>query len=281
MTTSNWLVETRNLTRVYGDGAEIRALDNVTLQIAAGELVTVMGPSGSGKSTLLNMIGALDKPTSGQVFVNGQDLATIRNKDTFRTKTVGFVFQLHNLIPTLTARENIEVPMMGQLGARARRRRAEELLEQVGLADRMTHLPNQLSGGQRQRVAVARALANNPPLVLADEPTGSLDTTAGQELMALLKELNRHQGTTFLVVTHDPAVARQTDRVLVMADGQIAREDIIGSPLEEDLKMLRHSGLGQHIMAGDQDLLDGLILSDQQMEALRTLLSFANSTPTA
>lgn len=271
--TSNLIVETKDLTRVYGDGEEIRALDGVTLQIEAGELVTVMGPSGSGKSTLLNMIGALDRPTSGQVFVNGLDLAKIRDKDRFRAKTVGFMFQLHNLLPTLNARENVEVPMMGHTGARAGRKRAEELLELVGLADRMDHLPSQLSGGQRQRVAVARSLANNPPLVLADEPTGSLDTNAGQELLKLLHELNESQGTTFLVVTHDPAVARQTRRVLVMADGRIVREDIIGSPQEEDLKMWRHSGLGKRILSGDHSTMAHLGLTDTQREALQELLS--------
>lgn len=269
----NLIVETKDLTRVYGDGEEIRALDGVTLQIEAGELVTVMGPSGSGKSTLLNMIGALDRPTSGQVFVNGLDLAKIRDKDRFRAKTVGFMFQLHNLLPTLNARENVEVPMMGHTGARARRKRAEELLELVGLADRMDHLPSQLSGGQRQRVAVARSLANNPPLVLADEPTGSLDTNAGQELLKLLHELNESQGTTFLVVTHDPAVARQTRRVLVMADGRIVREDVIGSPQEEDLKMWRHSGLGRRILSGDQSTIAHLGLSNTQREAIQELLS--------
>lgn len=269
----NLIVETKNLTRVYGDGEEIRALDGVTLQIDAGELVTVMGPSGSGKSTLLNMIGALDRPTSGQVFVNGLDLAKIRDKDRFRAKTVGFMFQLHNLLPTLNARENVEVPMMGYMGTRARRKRAEELLELVGLGDRMDHLPSQLSGGQRQRVAVARSLANNPPLVLADEPTGSLDTNAGQELLKLLHELNESQGTTFLVVTHDPAVARQTRRVLVMADGCIVREDIIGSPQEEDLKMWRHSGLGKRILSGDHSTMAHLGLTNTQREALQELLS--------
>lgn len=275
-----WLVETRDLTRIYGDGEEIRALDGVNLLVSAGELVTVMGPSGSGKSTLLNMIGALDSPTYGQVFVNGQDLAKIRNKDEFRAQTVGFMFQLHNLLPTLTARENIEVPMIGYLNRKDRRERAEELLTLVGLPDRMKHLPNQLSGGQRQRVAVARALANNPPLVLADEPTGSLDSQAGRELMDLLRALNRSQGTTFLVVTHDPAVARQTNRVVVMADGRIAREDIIGSPIDEDLKMWRHSGLGRRIIHGERESLDGLGLSARQMSAIRGLLNLAESAST-
>ncbi len=271
-----WLVETRNLTRTYGDGEIIYALNNVNLTVAPGELVAVMGPSGSGKSTLLNMLGALDVPTSGQVLINGQDLAAIRNKDQFRAHTVGFVFQLHNLLPTLTARENLEVPMVGHAGPRARRRRAAELLEIVGLGDRMNHLPNQLSGGQRQRVAIARALVNNPPLVLADEPTGALDTAAGQELMKLIRQLNETQGTTFIVVTHDLAVARQTRRVVVMADGAIVREDRIGSPLEEDLKIWAHSGLGRRIMEGRKDELGAFIRSEQQMEAVRRLLSQTN-----
>ena len=271
--TSNWLIETKDLTRVYGDGEEIRALDGVDLQVAHGELVTVMGPSGSGKSTLLNMVGALDKPTSGKIYIDGQDLGKIRNKDTFRAKTVGFVFQLHNLIPTLTARENLEVPMTGHFGWRARRKRSAMLLDLVGLGDRMNHLPNQLSGGQRQRVAVARALANNPPLVLADEPTGSLDTASGQALMKLLRDLNQSQGTSFLAVTHDPAVARQTNRILVMEDGKIVREDIVGSPIEEDLKIWRHSGLGRRILTGDQEALERMGISLAQMEVLQTLFT--------
>lgn len=277
MTDICWLIETQDLTRIYGDGEEIRALDGVNLRIARGEFIAVMGPSGSGKSTLLNIIGALDKPTSGKVFIDGQDLAKIRNKDGFRAKTVGFVFQLHNLIPTLTARENVEVPMVGHRGLFSRRKRSKELLELVGLGDRMKHLPNQLSGGERQRVAVARALANNPLIVLADEPTGSLDTTAGRSLMQLLRELNQTQGTTFLVVTHDPAVARQTNRVLIMVDGKIVREDIIGSPIEEDLKMWRHSGLGWRIMSQDRETMERLNISPEQLRALQELLEQANS----
>ena len=267
-----WIVETHQLTRIYGDGEQIRALDSVDMRVAPGELVAVMGPSGSGKSTLLNMLGALDKPTSGEVRVNGQDLSKIRNKDNFRAHTVGFVFQLHNLLPTLNARENVEVPMMGHIGLLKRRRRSEELLELVGLEDRMKHLPSQLSGGQRQRVAVARALANNPAIILADEPTGNLDTTAGQDLMDLLHEINQSQGTTFIVVTHDLSVARQTRRVLVMADGKIVREDLIGSPLEEDLKVWQHSGLGQRILAGEAAELDLLDISPAQVDAVRDLL---------
>jgi ABC-type lipoprotein export system ATPase subunit len=274
---SHPIIETHNLTRIYGDGEEIYALDNVNLVVQKGELVTVMGPSGSGKSTLLNMLGALDKPTQGIVKVNGQDLAKINNKDKFRAQTVGFVFQLHNLIPTLTARENVEVPMMGHANRRDRRNRSGSLLELVGLGDRMNHLPNQLSGGQRQRVAVARALANSPALVLADEPTGSLDSSAGHAIMNLIRDLNQNQGITFIVVTHDPAVARQTNRVIVMADGKITREDIIGSPIEEDLKMWRHSGLGRRIVNGDKDgTLLQMDLSHQAIISVRNMLNKAN-----
>jgi len=242
------IVETRDLVKIYGDGAEVRALDGVNMRVARGEFISVMGPSGSGKSTLLNMIGALDRPTSGKVLVNGQNLAEVRDLDTFRARTVGFVFQLHNLIPTLTARENVEVPMMGQpVSHRERRRRAEELLELVGLANRMDHLPNQLSGGERQRVAIARALANQPALVLADEPTGDLDSQSGAEVIALMHRLNHELGTTFIVVTHDSAVARKTDRILIMRDGRIVHEHTVGTPFEEDLAAFRRSGLGQAI----------------------------------
>ncbi|MFN2215218.1 MAG: ABC transporter ATP-binding protein [Anaerolineales bacterium] len=273
-----YLVETRNLTRIYGDGEQIRALDNVNLCVETGELVTVMGPSGSGKSTLLNMIGALDKPTSGEVLINGEDLTKIKNKDHFRARTVGFMFQLHNLIPTLTARENVEIPMMGQLGLRERWKRSAELLELVGLGDRMNHLPNQLSGGQRQRVAVARSLANRPQLVLADEPTGSLDSSAGQSLMGLLRDLNQSQGTTFIVVTHDQAVARQTNRVLVMEDGRIVREDLIGSPVEEDLKMWRYSGLGRRITSDDDEETEQILgLSESELLTVQNLLKKAEA----
>ncbi|HEY74649.1 MAG TPA: ABC transporter ATP-binding protein [Thermoflexia bacterium] len=271
----NVIVETRDLVKVYGDGAQVRALNGVNMRVTQGEFISVMGPSGSGKSTLLNMIGALDRPTSGQVLVGGQDLAEVRDLDTFRARTVGFVFQLHNLIPTLTARENVEVPMMGQpVGRAERRRRAEELLALVGLADRMDHLPSQLSGGERQRVAIARALANQPALVLADEPTGDLDSQSGTEIIQLMRRLNRELGTTFIIVTHDPAVARQTDRVLVMRDGRIVREHQVGSPFEEDLKAFRDSGLGQAILAGD-DVARDLLTPDEYEILLRLLRRIA------
>ena len=271
--TNSPAIETRNLTRIYSNSEEIRALDNVNIKICRGELVSIMGPSGSGKSTLLNMIGALDLPTSGHIFVDGQDISKLRNKDRFRAKSVGFIFQLHNLIPTLSALENVEIPTIGFLSPKKRRKRAQELLEMVGLEDRMEHLPSQLSGGQRQRVAVARSLANNPAIVLADEPTGNLDTAGGMDLMDLLKEINQVQDTTFVVVTHDLNIARQTQRVLVMSDGKIIREDLIGTPIEEDLKIWKHSGLGQRILNFDISLLSKINISEPQIKTIQAVLN--------
>jgi ABC-type lipoprotein export system ATPase subunit len=271
---NNVIVETRDLVKVYGNGMEVQALAGVSLRIVRGEFLSVMGPSGSGKSTLLNMLGALDRPTSGVVLVNGQDMAKVRNLDAFRARTVGFIFQMHNLIPTLTARENVEVPMRGQsIGARKRRKRAKELLELVGLADRVNHLPNQLSGGERQRVAIARSLANEPAIVLADEPTGNLDSQSGAEVIGLMHHLNRELGTTFIAVTHDPAVARQTGRILIMRDGLIVHEHTVGTPFEEDLGAFRRSGLGKAIRAGDEAALAQL--SSDEQATLRRLLEKA------
>jgi ABC-type lipoprotein export system ATPase subunit len=272
------VVETHNLVKIYGDGAAVRALDNVDLTILKGEFLTVMGPSGSGKSTLLNMIGALDKPTQGQVVVNGEDLATIKDVDRFRARTVGFVFQLHNLLPALTARENVEVPMHGQdIGEQEMRQRAEHLLELVGLPDRMHHLPSQLSGGQRQRVAVARALANDPAIILADEPTGSLDTQSGAEIMDLLETINRDQGTTILIVTHDPKIARRTRRILTMRDGKIVDDHRVQSLVKEDLRELAHSRLGELLLNGNEEQVLAEVKLDHlegeaAVEALRQLL---------
>jgi len=259
MTDNHLLVETHELTKIYGDGDEVRALDGVNLVIPQGEVVAVMGPSGSGKSTLLNMLGGLDRPTGGQVLIDGQDLASVRNLDRFRAQTVGFVFQLHNLLPTLTAQENVEVPMRGQpIGRRARHERARDLLALVGLSDRLKHLPSELSGGQRQRVAIARSLANEPQLILADEPTGNLDSTSGAEIMELLGELNQSQGTTIVVVTHDRRVARATNRILTMRDGQIQDDHTVADPLTEDLRELGRSRLGQLLMNGSAEDLGPL-----------------------
>jgi putative ABC transport system ATP-binding protein len=225
-------------------------------------LVAVMGPSGSGKSTLLNMIGALDRPTSGRVLVDGQDLTTVKDLDRFRARMVGFVFQLHNLLPTLKAAENVEVPMQGQpISARDRRQRAEELLRLVGLGDRLHHLPNALSGGQRQKVAIARALANEPTILLADEPTGNLDSQSGDDIMNLLAELNRTQGMTIIVVTHDRQVALKTERILTMEDGRIVDDHPVADPLTEDLREFARSRVGQLLVNGQGQELSRLGLS--------------------
>ena len=269
------VVEVKDLLKVYGDGHKIHALDNVSFTVRAGEFVSVMGPSGSGKSTVLNMLGALDKPTSGQVIINEQDISRLRDVDTFRARTVGFVFQLHNLIPTLSSVENVEVPMQGQgLSPAQRRQRADELLTLVGLGDRLHHVPGQLSGGQRQKVAIARALANQPAILLADEPTGNLDSQSGDEVMSLLEDLHSQHGMTIFVVTHDMSIARRTHRVLVMKDGRIIREDLVGEPFEEDLKMFRQSGLGRALL-GENGVaaasLDGILTPGDQA-ALRQVL---------
>jgi len=243
------VVETKELTKIYGDGVGVRALDGVSLVIHAGEFVAVMGPSGSGKSTLLNLLGALDRPTSGVCMVAGQDLAKVKDLDRFRSKTVGFVFQLHNLIPTLTALENVEIPLQEEsMGDAARRARAEELLALVGLGDRLHFVPGQLSGGQRQRVAIARALANHPAIILADEPTGNLDSKSTDEIMDLLRKLNREQGTTFVVVTHNPTVARAADRIVTVRDGRVRRDEKIGSVYMQDLREFKESALGHAIL---------------------------------
>ncbi len=249
------VVETQNLTKVYGDGGAVRALDGINLTIREGEFVAVMGPSGSGKSTLLNLLGALDRPTSGVCRVAGQDLTRVVDLDRFRSKTVGFVFQLHNLIPTLVALENVEIPMYEQpVSAAARHERARRLLELVGLGGRLRFLPSQLSGGERQRVAIARALANDPQLVLADEPTGNLDWELSQEsteeLMGLMRQLNRDQGTTLVVVTHNPAVARSAERIITLRDGHILRDKRIDNVYLEDLKEFKESALGRAILQG-------------------------------
>ncbi|MDP2299674.1 MAG: ABC transporter ATP-binding protein, partial [Actinomycetota bacterium] len=201
------IIEATGVKKHYDHGA-IKALDGVDLSIEPGEFVAIIGPSGSGKSTLLHMLGALDAPDEGTVVIDGADLAHERDLASFRRRSVGFVFQLHNLIPTLTALENVQIPLVDD-GTRPAERttRATELLRRVGLADRLGNLPTTLSGGERQRVAIARALVNRPRILIADEPTGAVDSENSRLIMELLKELNRETGMTLIVVTHDPAVA--------------------------------------------------------------------------
>ena len=205
----------------------VRALDGVTFTVYPGEFFGIAGASGSGKSTLLYLIGGLDRPTSGQVEVGGRVLTDLDENALalYRRHTVGFVYQMFHLIPSMTALQNVELPMiLARVPRRERRERARALLTQVGLAERLHHRPTQLSGGQRQRVAIARALANNPALILADEPTGNLDTRAGAEIVALLKTLAHEQGRTVLIVSHDPSVIAQTDRYIRLQDGRIIEE---------------------------------------------------------
>jgi ABC-type lipoprotein export system ATPase subunit len=204
------------------DHGNVRALDDVSLELGPGELVALTGPSGAGKSTLLNLIGALDRPEAGWIAVDGRRLDTIRDLAAYRAQTIGFVFQFHNLIPTLTAAENVQLPLLRPgVGRRERDAAARFLLAEVGLGDRAEAMPSALSGGERQRVAIARALANEPLVLLADEPTGSLDVETGAQVIALLRGLRERRGTTVFMVTNDEEVARRADRSLALRDGVI------------------------------------------------------------
>jgi ABC-type lipoprotein export system ATPase subunit len=215
------LLSVVNVSREYDDGA-VQALRNVSLDIRAGEYVAIMGPSGSGKSTLLHLLGALDEPTSGDIIFEGKSLRQRTDLDRFRAATLGFVFQSFYLLPTLTALENVQIPMFeSSLGSRERAKKAAELLALVGMTHREKHLPAKLSVGERQRVAVARALANDPKLLLADEPTGNLDTTSGGIVLDLFDRLHRERGLTLVVITHDSQVAARAERTLLLRDGQI------------------------------------------------------------
>lgn len=224
------LIRLVGLRKTYEEG-RIEALRDVNLTIEQGEFLSIMGPSGCGKSTMLNMLGGLDRPTSGDVFFEDASIATLSNIDAFRAKKIGFVFQSFYLLPNLTAAENVQLPMFeGGLPLDKRAAEAERLLGMVGLADRMKHLPNQLSIGQRQRVAIARALANSPAVILADEPTGSLDSKSGAEIMEILGSLNREHGTTLIIVTHDERVAQYGRRLIKILDGEILSDEPVGHP---------------------------------------------------
>lgn len=224
-----YVIETRNLTKIYAlGGEEVRALDGVDLSVAGGEFLAIFGASGSGKSTLLNMIGALDRPTSGEVILNGENIAKLpdRKLSRIRREKIGFIFQTFNLIPTLNATENVMAPLMP---VEPNRRRLEEkakaLLRMVGLGDRMHHRPSELSGGQRQRVAIARSLINEPSIILADEPTGNLDSKTGDEIISIMRSLNEEKKETFIIVSHNPQIASTVDRVIHLRDGKIIKEE--------------------------------------------------------
>lgn len=227
----NALFEARAVKKVYRMGAEdVHALRGVSFTVQPGDFMAIMGPSGSGKSTLMHIMGCLDRPTSGSVLFEGVDVATASDNRLaeIRNRHIGFIFQQFNLLARLTALQNVEIPMLyAGLTRRERRERAVAALESVGLADRMTHRPNELSGGQRQRVAVARALVNRPSIILADEPTGALDSKTGQEIMALFQELNAN-GNTVILVTHEREVAEHSRRIIHIRDGDISEiEDVV------------------------------------------------------
>jgi putative ABC transport system ATP-binding protein len=224
MLMNNWVIEAENLTKVYKMGiVEVHALRGLSVKIARGEVVAIMGPSGSGKSTLMNIIGCLDRPTAGNYFLDGESVSNLKDDQlaSIRNRKVGFVFQSFNLLSRATALSNVELPLRYSGITSGRRERAITALEAVGLQDRIYHRPNELSGGQQQRVAIARALVTNPAILLADEPTGNLDTKSGEEIMRLLLALNRERGTTLIIVTHDSDVASQTQRSIHIRDGVV------------------------------------------------------------
>jgi len=227
------VIDVREITKVYKMGdIEVHALRGVSLRIYEGEFVSIMGPSGSGKSTLMNILGALDQPTSGEYFLDGEDVSKMSEQELarIRNKKIGFVFQNFNLLRRTTALRQVELPLIyGGVGGRSKKARAA--LEAVGLGERLNHLPSELSGGQQQRVAIARALVNEPAMILADEPTGNLDSRSGTEVMQIFQRLNRENGITTIFVTHDSWIARHTNRVIMLRDGEIVADRQVAEPL--------------------------------------------------
>jgi putative ABC transport system ATP-binding protein len=238
MSESELAIAVRALVKSFDDG-RIHALRGADLTVERGEFVAIMGPSGCGKSTLLHLIAALDRPDSGVIIVDGHDLSRSRQLNHYRATHIGLVFQMHNLLPALTALENVQIPMYETgLSARERKEHAQRLLELVGLGDKWRMRPTELSGGERQRVAVARALANDPPIILADEPTGSLDSTSGAQVLDLFARLQRERRLTIVMVTHDPNIAARADRIVHMLDGVVLPERIATSLVESPLAVL-------------------------------------------
>ena len=218
------LIRVDRVSRTYPDGG-VTALEDVSLEIRRSEYLAIMGPSGSGKSTLLNLLGTLDRPTHGEIYFEDQPLSNLRDLDRFRSQKIGFVFQSFYLLPTLTSIENVQIPMFeGPLRASARARRAAELLEHVGMSHRANHLPMQLSVGERQRVAIARSLANEPQVLLADEPTGNLDSRSGASVLDLFDQLHRDRGMTLIVITHSLEVAERAERIVWIRDGRVVEQ---------------------------------------------------------
>jgi putative ABC transport system ATP-binding protein len=221
------VISAQDLTKVYKMGeVEVRALDGVSLCINRGEVVSIMGPSGSGKSTLMNILGCLDHPTDGEYVLDNEPVAHLRDDQlaSIRNRKVGFIFQNFNLLPRISATANVELPMRYAGVSQGRKERARQSLRLVGLEDRLDHKPTELSGGQQQRVAIARALVNDPAIIMADEPTGNLDSRSGKEIMELLLNLNKERGTTLIIVTHDPTVAAQTQRIIRLRDGKVEEQ---------------------------------------------------------
>lgn len=218
-------INLKDVLKQYDDG-EVTALNHINLSIEKGSFVSIIGPSGSGKSTLLNMLGALDNPDSGEIIIDGINITLEKDLSDFRRNEIGFVFQLHNLLPNLTVQENVEIPLVGSdLSEKEKEKRALKYIEAVGLLDKKDSKPNKLSGGQRQRVAIARALVNNPSIILADEPTGSLDSKTGQMVLDILKEMHEKYNVTLIIVTHDIDVAKLAERTIVIKDGQIIEDN--------------------------------------------------------
>lgn len=232
---SNHLIEVKNVYKIYNPGEnEVRALDGISVTIDHGEFVAIVGHSGSGKSTFMNMLGCLDTPTSGDYYLDGINVAGMTDDELsdIRNKQIGFIFQGFNLIPSLTAQENVELPLVYRgMPAEQRRQLAEEALTRVGMEHRMNHRPSELSGGQQQRVAIARAIAARPPIIMADEPTGNLDTRSGEEVMKILHELNK-EGRTIVLITHDNDIARQATRAIRIIDGKVV-SDTLASELQK------------------------------------------------
>lgn len=227
----NTVINMKDIIRSFyvGTANELQVLNEINLTVNKGQFVSIVGQSGSGKSTLMNLIGALDRPTSGEYWLDNMDISTLSDNDLsdIRNQKIGFVFQTFNLIPRSSALRNVELPMLYKGESPSKRtKRAKELLDMVGMSDRMNHLPNELSGGQKQRVAIARAMANDPSIILADEPTGALDSKTGRLVMDIFHKLNREEGKTILLITHNNELAEETERVLVIRDGRIIKERI-------------------------------------------------------